>query len=210
MSFGDQLKVKEYADSVGIEFFSTPFDYESLDFLLDDLKVNRVKIASFDVTNTGFLDYIGNRNPLNIIMSSGMADTRDIDTAIDHLKPVDHDRSSLTILHCVSAYPLEPQDANLKAIKSLRVLYPEHQIGYSDHTDDILVPSLSVLAGAQVIEKHFTLDKNGPGVDNPVSATPSMMKEMMSQIRTFESILGDGFVGMSDAEKGTEQFRRKS
>jgi N,N'-diacetyllegionaminate synthase len=212
LSYEQQKDIKEYADSIGIEFFSTPFDVDSLLFLVDELGVRRIKLASFDVTNLKFLDAVNDvvkRCQCNIIMSTGMANVQEIDEAVLHLKEADY-ANLLTILHCVSSYPLCQSDANLSAIGTLKKLYPRHTIGYSDHTDGCLVPALSVLAGAEVVEKHFTIDKDGPGVDNPVSIDTCGMKNMIEQIQLFEQILGTNEINMSDAESAAEQFRRHS
>jgi sialic acid synthase SpsE len=210
LDYNQQKKVKEYADEVGIEFFSTPFDKDAVKFLVEELNVGIVKISSFDITNTKFLsdinEYTFNGASFEIIISTGMANPQEIDTALDCI----YDVSKTSILHCVSDYPLHQKDANLSAINTLKLLYPYNTIGYSDHTNDILVPALSVLSGAEIIEKHFTLDLNGSSVDNPVSANPKMMKEMVERIELFEKILGDGLICMNEVEKDAQSFRRKS
>ena len=211
LTYDQQREVKEHADKVGIEFFSTPFDEESLRFLVEDLGIRRVKLASFDVTNTKFLsavNHYGTQHPVfRVIMSTGMANSYEISQAVDKFPNVAY----LTVLHCVSSYPTPPVWANLSAIKALRhMVHGPREVGYSDHTNGILVPAAAVLVGATTIEKHFTLDQRGPGVDNPVSADPKMMKEMVATIKMYEEWLGDGELGMSEVEKAAQVFRRKS
>lgn len=211
LSYEQTADVKWHADKVGIEFFSTPFDEHSLSFLVEDLGVRRVKLASFDVTNHSFLNLVnecGKRYPsLKVIMSTGMSDTNEISGALRCLPSVPH----LAILHCISSYPTPEDRVNLKAIKTLRhLLHGRIEVGYSDHTNDILIPALAVLVGATTIEKHFTLDLNGPGVDNPVSADPKMMKDMIDAIRDHELFLGNGDIGMQDIEEAATVFRRFS
>lgn len=211
LSFEQQKELKLFCDQVGIEFFSTPFDTESLRFLVEDLGLRRIKLASFDVTNTKFLDAVneyGKQHPVfRVIMSTGMANSLEINTALDHLKNVAY----LTLLHCVSSYPTKDQDANLSAIQNLRhMVHGARTVGYSDHTRGFEVPAASVLVGATTVEKHFTLDYNGPGVDNAVSADPTMMKALVARIQLYEHMLGDGQLEMQEVERAAQVFRRTS
>lgn len=212
MSYDDQFELAEYCDRIGIEFFSTPFDSESLSFLTDNVKVKRIKVASFDVTNRMFLDNINeaclNNPELEVIMSAGMANIKEVDEALICLG----NAARISLLHCVSSYPTPDTRVNLRAIKALGEISYSYvdRLGYSDHTSGVHIPALSVLAGAQVVEKHFTLDLKGDYVDNPVSADPTMMKLMVSTIRHYEQLLGDGDLSMQDIEKAATAFRRKS
>lgn len=211
LTYEETSDVKRYADSVGIEFFSTPFDEHSLAFLVEDLSIRRVKLASFDVTNKNLLKMVneyGKRYPtLKVVMSTGMSNHIDISNALSCMPDV----QNLTILHCVSSYPTPDEEANLNAIKTLRnMLHLKIGVGYSDHTDDILIPSLAVLAGATTIEKHLTLDLNDNYVDNVVSADPMMMKDMVEAIRENEIFMGDGDLSLKDIEQDALQFRRES
>ena len=203
-----QTQLKKHADDVGIEFLSTPFDAGAVDFLINDLGLRRIKLASFDVTNTKFLDIINKYgkqySDLNVIMSCGMASSYDILSAIGILEDV----FCLTLLHCISSYPTPDLQVNLSSINSLRDF--ACNVGYSDHTDGIIIPAMAVLVGATVVEKHFTLSLDGPGVDNPVSADPKMMKEMIDIIKRYEKILGDGNLEICDIEKAAMVFRRVS
>ena len=189
LTYEQQDQIKKHADKIGIEFFSTPFDEDALNFLVN-LGVKKIKVSSFDVTNIAFLDKIGKvarENRIDVIMSTGMADYSQIDFALLSF-PSNHYIYDVTLLHCVSAYPINDRDANLSAIHTLRTnfirnhyLSPVSSIGYSDHSSGIDVAAASVFFGATMIEKHFTLDLNGPCVDNPVSADPKMIKDLIKK-----------------------------
>lgn len=206
----EHMLLKEFADSIGIELFSTPFGTQSLEFLVNQMGVKNMKLASFDVTNRVFLRKVANicgKNDIGVILSTGMAYESDIKNALYELEPCER----LSLLHCVSAYPTPIEKVNLAAIRSMKCILPiEWNVGYSDHTNGIEAPSLAVLLGARVIEKHFTLDLDGPGVDNPVSADPTMMKDMVNRIKLYEEMLGGGDIYMQDIEKSATIFRRFS
>tara|TARA_R110002153_G_scaffold185019_1_gene338174 strand:- start:5579 stop:6382 length:804 start_codon:yes stop_codon:yes gene_type:complete len=195
-------ELKEYSDSKDIEFFSTPFDEQSVDYL-KSIGITKHKIASFDITNHKLLKYIGN-NSDTLIMSTGMANIKEIREAcgvLDDTSVVD-----VSLLHCVSAYPTNEIDANLDAILTLKSIFPKKIIGHSDHTPDIKVPLYAVACGAKVIEKHFMIEKEC--VDAPVSINEEQMTTLVKEVRLLEKILGTGSLGMTQAQKGTKIFRR--
>jgi len=197
-------KLKEVADSLGILFFSTPFDTESVT-LLEEIDVPGYKIASFDIVNYALLRAVcGAGKP--VICSTGMADGGEVDRA---QRQFAQNGIPYALLHCVSAYPTKPEDANLKVIQTLKSIYAG-PVGYSDHTLGVKVPVMAVAAGAQLIEKHFTLDKNGEGPDHRLSADPKEMKRMVRQIKEVEAILGDYRLATIEAERQTLVFRRPS
>lgn len=197
-------RLKERAESAGVQFFSTPFDRESVDYL-ESINVALHKVASFDVVNHALLrDLAATGKP--VIMSTGMADRMEIDAAYDVLRS---GTDSIAILHCVSSYPLREEDANLAAIYELQETY-DCVIGYSDHTPGIEVPLMAVSAGAQVIEKHFRIDEEMECVDAAVSITERMTAELVEEIRHRETVFGTGGLAVEDAEKGTMMFRRPS
>jgi sialic acid synthase SpsE len=210
LNYEQQTELKVHADKVGIEFFSTPYDENMLFFLIERLGLRRIKLSSFDVTNRKMLmavnEYARNLSSFGVILSTGMANYRDIEIATRCMSNVKH----LTLMHCVSAYPTPENRVNLSAIKTLKQVMFGREIGYSDHTDDILAPALAVIAGATVIEKHFTLDLNNGAADNPVSADPKMMKQMVEVIRVHEGMLGDGLLNLQDIEKPALMYRRHS
>ena len=194
--------LKEYAESVGLNFTSTPFDEESADYL-EDLGVDILKIASFDVTNYKFLRHLAKKN-IPTILSVGMADMHEIEEAEKILT----DKSQyITLLHCISSYPTNANDANLSSIYTLKNKF-NCVIGQSDHTNDIEVPLYAIAAGAQVIEKHYMIDENMECVDSPVSITQNQMTRLVQNVKKLEKIIGDGFLGMSEVQAGATIFRR--
>lgn len=200
-AFGE---LKEHASQCNLCFFSTPFDEESLT-CLQEIGCDLYKVASFDVVNHKFLSLIA-QTEKPVILSVGMANIDEIKSAYRILQ---NGTEKIALLHCVSAYPTQGQDANLAAIYELQDKF-DCVIGQSDHTNDIQVPLYAVAAGAQIIEKHYKIDETMDCVDGPVSITQKYMTEMVREIRRIECIFGDRKVGMSRAQEGTKQFRRYS
>jgi len=141
-----------------------------------------------------------------IIMSVGMANLSEIEEAF---KILNNKTKNLAILHCISAYPAKEEDVNLSAIYTLKDKF-DCIIGQSDHTNGIIVPVYAVAAGAQVIEKHYKIDENMNCVDAPVSISEDQMKELVLKIRKLEKILGDGELGIREAEVECKIFRRNN
>lgn len=197
-------ELKEYTETYNIEFFSTPFDDESIDFL-ESINCALYKVASFDVVNHKLLTKIASTRK-TIIMSLGMADLSEIEEAF---KILNNKTNKLAILHCISAYPTKEEDANLSAIYTLKEKF-DCVIGQSDHTAGITVPLYAVAAGSQIIEKHYKIDENMNCVDAPVSITEEQMRNLTKEIRRLESILGNGEFGVRVAEAGCKIFRRNS
>jgi sialic acid synthase SpsE len=195
-------ELKEYSKVKNVEFFSTPFDDESVDYL-NSIGCDLYKVASFDVVNIPFLTKVA-KTGKPVILSVGMSDQDEIRTAYNTLR--EHTKN-IALLHCISAYPTKEEDANLAAVHTLQEEF-DCVIGQSDHTADILVPLYAVAAGAQIIEKHFKLDGQDDCIDNPVSISTSQTKKMVEEIRRVERILGDGVIHSTEAQKGTEIFRR--
>lgn len=197
-------ELKNYAQSRNLEFISTPFDDESVDFL-EEIGCRIHKIASFDVANLKLLKKIA-ATKKTMIMATGMSSLEEIKTAFAILK---EKTSKIALLHCISAYPTKEEDANLSAISVLKETF-DCLIGQSDHTAGIFVPLYAVAAGAQVIEKHYKIDDNMNCVDAPVSITEEQMKKMVGQIRKLENIFGDGQLGIRESEQSCKIFRRLS
>lgn len=195
-------ELKEYTAQYDVEFFSTVFDVESLE-CLESIGCNLYKVASFDVVNHKLLaEVAGTGKP--VILSVGMSNLGEIEEAYNILKK---GTDNIALLHCISAYPTEEEDANLAVIFTLQDRF-DCIIGQSDHTNDIQVPLYAVAAGAQVIEKHFKIDENMDCVDAPVSITEAQMKRMVEEIRRIEEIFGRGEFGARKAEKDITIFRR--
>lgn len=197
-------RLKRHSEVCGVQFFSTPFDRESVE-CLESIDVDLHKVASFDVVNHALLrELAATGKP--VIMSTGMADREEIREAYQVLRS---GTDAVAILHCVSSYPLREEDANLAALYALQETF-DCVIGYSDHTPGIEVPLMAVAAGAQVIEKHFRIDEAMDCVDAPVSITAAQTAELVDQIRRYERVFGTGELGVGTAEEATLVFRRPS
>ena len=190
-----------------IGFFSTGFDIESVDFLAS-LGQNLFKIPSGEITNLPYLRHIG-RLGKPIILSTGMSNMPEIESAIKALEQAGTPRSKITVLHCTTEYPTPMCDVNLRAMQSIQTELSV-AIGYSDHTLGIEVAVAAVAMGATVIEKHFTLDRTLPGPDHKASLEPAELKTMVSSIRNIELALGDGVKQLAPSEAKNILVARKS
>lgn len=196
-----------YCKEKGIRFWSTAFDFESMDYL-HSLNLGLWKIPSGEITNYTFIRKIASyKEP--VIMSTGMCDGTDIQNAIHVLIQYGLKKEQIALLHCNTQYPTPYQDVNLRAMNSIKDTFGL-AVGYSDHTQGIEVPIAAVAMGATVIEKHFTLDRNLPGPDHKASLEPHELKAMVNAIRNIEQALGDGIKKVSDSEKGNISVARKS
>ena len=196
-----------YCKEKGIRFWSTAFDFESMDYL-HSLGLGLWKIPSGEITNYPFIRKIASYGE-DVIMSTGMCDTKDIQNAMNVLLRYGVKKEQITLLHCNTQYPTPYQDVNLNAMASIKHEF-DIQVGYSDHTSGIEVPIAAVALGAKVIEKHFTIDRNLPGPDHKASLEPHELKAMVNAIRHIEQALGDGIKRVSDSEKANVSVARKS
>lgn len=197
-----------YCHQLGIKFFSTAFDFDSIDYL-HSLNLGLWKIPSGEVTNYPFLKRIAAYNEPTIL-STGMCDMEDVRAAVDALYRNGLTKENLILLHCNTEYPTPFEDVNLKAMDALRNEFGV-EVGYSDHTKGIEVPIAAVALGATVIEKHFTLDRNMEGPDHKASLEPDELKSMVSAIRNIEKAIGgDGTKHVSESEKKNIAIARKS
>lgn len=199
--------LKRYCDEIGIKFISTPFDLVSID-VLRPLKMDFWKIPSGEITNFPYLKKIAQLGE-PVIMSTGMSEMDEIEKAIEVLCSNGLTKDQVTLLHCNTEYPTPMQDVNLRAMKQIRERFGVH-VGYSDHTKGIEVPIAAVAMGANVIEKHFTLDKMLPGPDHKASLEPNELKAMVDAIRNIEQALGDGQKHVSNSEQRNIVIARKS
>jgi len=191
--------IQDYCKKVRIDFLSTPDEEESLEFLVS-LGVPFIKVGSGEVTNIPYLRKIGGcKKP--VILSTGMSDIAQVALAYDTLLKAGADGVSL--LHCTTNYPCPMDEVNLRAMITLRDAF-KCQVGYSDHTMGTEVPVAAVAMGAEIIEKHFTLDTNMEGPDHKASLEPAELKLMVQRIRNIEAALGDGIKrpNKSEAENG--------
>jgi N-acetylneuraminate synthase len=186
-------------------FISTPFDEQSAD-LLDELGVAAIKISSGDISNWPLLEYVA-RKRKPIILSTGMSYLGEVDEAVRVIQRAGNDQ--VILMHCVSNYPAEPSDANLKAMHTMRTAF-QLPVGYSDHTRGIEVALGAVALGACVIEKHFTLDRSMSGPDHHASLEPDELVALVSGIRIVEESLGDARKEPAASELSTAAVVRKS
>lgn len=222
----------KYCNDLGIEFLSTAFDDESLNFLVNDLGLNKLKIPSGELTNAPLVLQHA-QTGADLIVSTGMATLAEIESALGVIafgylaqKNIEPSveafqaayfstegqsllKEKVTVLHCTTEYPAPMIDINLKAMDTLASAF-NLTVGYSDHSAGIEIPIAAVARGAKIIEKHFTLDKNMEGPDHKASLEPHELKAMVSAIRNVEIAIGDGVKGPRPSEIKNKDVARKS
>lgn len=236
LSFSAHKRVKDYCDACGIAYLSTAFDDESLTFLVEELNLKQLKIPSGELTNAPFVlaHALTGCQP---ILSTGMATLSEIKSALEVIafgllqlagKMLDSTPNSkafkqafnselgkkllqqqVTLLHCSTEYPTPVQHVNLFAMDTLKDHF-SLAVGYSDHSQGITIPIAAVARGAQVIEKHFTLDRNLPGPDHQASLEPDELSDMVKAIRDVENAFGDGIKQPTAIEQQNSIAARKS
>lgn len=199
--------LKKYCDSIGISFLSTPFDSESIR-IVADLDMDYMKIPSGEITNLPYLRAVA-KVGLPVIMSTGMSNMSEIEDALNILVNEGIPLSNITLLHCNTEYPTPYADVNLRAMTTLRQTFGT-RVGYSDHTRGIEVAIAAAAMGAEVIEKHFTIDRNLPGPDHLASLQPDELTEMVNAIRHIELALGSPSKLVTQSELKNRPIARKS
>tara|TARA_Y100000588_G_scaffold381013_1_gene465824 strand:+ start:48 stop:1118 length:1071 start_codon:yes stop_codon:yes gene_type:complete len=231
LSYDTHHKLVKYCQDKGIEFLSTAFDSESLNFLVNDLGITRLKLPSGEITNAPLvLEHA--RTGCDLIVSTGMATLSEIEQVLSVIAfgylnkldtPTDEQlqvayfsdegkrllKQKVTLLHCTTEYPAPFNDINLNAMDTMADSF-KLAVGYSDHSEGITVPIAAVAKGAVLIEKHFTVDKNLPGPDHKASLDPIELQAMVEGIRTVEQVLGDGIKGPRPSEVKNKAVARKS
>ncbi len=207
LSWESHHELKKLANSLGIEFMSTPFDTVSADFL-KELGVPRFKIPSGEITNFPYLRHIAKLG-IPTIFSTGMSDMTDITNCLNTLLKYGLTRDQVTILHCNTEYPTPFGDVHLRAMDTIKDTF-KVPVGYSDHTIGIEVSLAAVALGAKVIEKHYTLDRNLPGPDHMASLEPRELIEMVKGIRNISASLGQATKAISPSEGKNRNAARKS
>ena len=197
----------EHCKRYGIQFLSTPFDIPSAD-MLRELGQNVFKIASGEITNLPLLRHIGGFKS-DVIISSGMSTIKEISKAISAVETAGTKKDQITVLHCTTSYPLPMSEVNLNAMRKIAEDL-QVKIGYSDHTLGIEIPIAAVALGAQIVEKHFTLDRELPGPDHRASLIPVELRSMVKAIRNIEVALGDGEKRLMPCEIENIELARKS
>lgn len=193
--------LKEHTEKRGMEFFSSPFDFEAVD-LLESLNVPRYKIASFEITDIPLIEYTA-RKGKPMIISTGVASLTDIELAVNTCRQAGN--NDITLLKCTSEYPASPDMANLITIPNIRDTF-DVKVGVSDHTIGSTVPILSVALGATVVEKHFILDRSLGGPDSAFSMEPHEFSQMVSAVKDAQQSLGRITYEVTDKNKS----RRRS
>ena len=195
--------LKAEVEKLGMTFFSTPFDRTAVDFL-ETLEVSLYKVASFELVDTGLLQYIGLTGK-PVIMSTGMATLGEIDDAVRTLR--DAGAGEITLLKCTSAYPAKPEEMNLRTIPHLAEAF-QCSVGLSDHTLGVAMPVAAVALGATVIEKHLTLSRSEGGLDASFSLEPQEFNAMVQAVRHAEKALGCVHYESTATEQASRVFRR--
>ena len=230
LSFEDFIELKKYCDIKNIEFMTTAFDHESLEFIVNTLGVKRLKIPSGEITN-GPLILEHAKHKLPIILSTGMSTLSEIEVALGVIafgllgleKPSlnafqlayfsdegqDALKKFVTVLHCTSEYPAPFSDVNLRCMNTFKSTFCLPS-GYSDHTNGIAIPIAATAMGASIIEKHFTLDKKMAGPDHNASLDPIQLQQMVASIREVEMAVGNGVKKPTVSELKTREVVRKS
>ena len=203
--FAAHKELKEYCDSIGIQYLSAPFDIPSVRFL-GTLNLPLLKIPSGEITNLPYLEEVA-RLRVPVLLSTGMSNLNEITDALGVLD--DGGCPEATILHCNTQYPTPYGDANLTAMIELFEQFGL-PVGLSDHTPGWECDVAAAVLGAQVIEKHFTLDKSLPGPDQKASLDPAEFKAMVEAVRHTEAALGDGKKHVTDSEAPNKAVARKS
>lgn len=232
LSYKDHFKLLDYCKTKNIKFMSSAFDDQSLDFLVNELQVDILKIPSGEIANAPFvLKHAQTKK--HLILSTGMTDLSDIEQALGviafgltkdkNVKPSVNDfkeayyddksfqvlKEKVTILHCTTEYPAKFNEINLKVMRTFTQCF-DLPVGYSDHSEGISVPIAAVALGARVIEKHFTLDKNMEGPDHIASLEPHELKVMVKSIREVECALGSSVKKPSGIELANKKVAHKS
>lgn len=192
--FEEYRELKKYAEAKGLDFMVTAFDNDAVDFVLS-LGVEHFKLASHSLTNLELLDYLAQKK-MHTILSTGMADLDEVDRAVGIFHKYD---ATLELMHCVSAYPTPLSGCNLAMLDVLKTRY-NLPIGYSGHEMGYLPSVLAVAMGAQMIERHFTLDKTMVGFDHKMSLEPDELIAMVRDIRNVPKIIGTGEKLVSETE----------
>ena len=205
ISESELMEMKKICDELEIDFASTPFSKKEADFLVDALDAPFIKVASMDLNNYPFLDYLARKNR-PMVISTGLSELYEIDKAVKTIEEAGN--RNIIILHCVAIYPPKDEEVNLNNIESLQKLYPDYPIGFSDHTLGTAIPLASVAKGACLIEKHFTLDKEMFGWDHKVSATPDELKTICESSSRISKALGSFRITSIESNERKSEFRR--
>ena len=206
-SFEKHKQVKEYCDSIGINYLCTPFVIPAIDMLVA-FDMPFWKLPSGAITDYPYLVHIA-KTGKPVVLSTGMSTIDEVNEALRVLINNGLTKDKLSLLHCTTEYPANKSEVNLKCIGTLKEIF-DVEVGYSDHTQGIEIPVAAVAMGATIIEKHFTLSRDMPGPDHKASLEPNELKMMVEQIRNIEGAIGDGVKRVTEIEKKNKLVARKS
>jgi len=196
MPYEWQPKLKEFAEGLGLIFFSSPFDFHGVDFL-ESMNIPMYKIASFEINDIPLIRYVAQKGK-PIIISTGVGGIDDIELALETCYK--ENNTDISLLKCTSQYPARPEDANLLTIPDMISRF-KVKVGVSDHTMGDVVPITSVALGAEIVEKHFILDRSLGGPDSSFSMEPQEFKIMVERIREAEKVMGKVCYDISERDK---------
>jgi sialic acid synthase SpsE len=199
------LELRDHAEAAGIRFLSTPFTEERARFLVEDVGLSEIKVASSELTNVDLLEYL-DAAAETVFLSTGLATLEEVEGAVRYLDNVE----DLCVMQCTSEYPCPPTRANLAVIDTYRETFPNCRIGFSDHTLGNLAAEVAVALGAEVVEKHFTSDRTLSGPDQQLSVTPAELQEFSARAEGIAELLGTGKKRPTDAEcEVVDRFRTR-
>ena len=201
------LELSEYCRDAGMDFSSTPYSKEEVDFLADKTDAPFIKIASMEINNLPYLEYIGKKG-IPMVLSTGMSTIEEIREAVKTIEATGN--RQLCILHCVSVYPAAPELINLNNLVMLKEEFPDYVVGYSDHTIGYEVASASIALGAALVEKHFTLDSQKMGMDNNMATEPAEMKKLVDACHNVFSAMGTSERVLLEGEEEQRLKMRRS
>lgn len=209
-SFGEAeyTELKKYCDEQGILFLSTPFDFEAADYL--DNLIPFFKVSSSDLNNKPFVEHIA-RKGKPMVISTGASSIEEVHEIVRIIENAGN--KNINIMHCMLSYPTKNENANLNVIDHLRTEFPQHTVGYSDHTlpdENMIILTTAYLKGAILIEKHFTLDKTLPGNDHYHAADPDDIRRFFKNMELLHIVLGHNKRIIFDCEKKSRENARRS
>lgn len=207
LSESELLDIANYCNSIGMSFSSTPYSRQEVDFLLDECKAPFIKIASMEINNYEYLQYIAKKGA-PIILSTGMAEMDEIRKAVAAIEEAGN--RQIILLHCISIYPAEPETIHLNNILGLREEFPNYPIGFSDHTLGTEVAAAATALGVAVLEKHFTLDSGKMGMDNNMAIEPDEMAKLIKDCNNVYAAMGSKERVVSEAEYAQRKKMRRS
>jgi sialic acid synthase SpsE len=207
LSEDELIEIAHFSKDCGIDFSSTPYSKQEVDFLLNQCEAPYIKVASMDLNNIPYLEYIA-KTGAPIMLSTGMGEMDEIRTAVKTIE--DAGNTNLCLYHCISIYPPEISTIRLKNIIGLSEEFPNYPIGFSDHSLGIEMAPAAIALGASFIEKHFTLNKSKIGMDNQMAVEPDEMAQLVRNCHNVHSALGGKERIVLDAEREQQAQMRRS